>query len=126
MSKLLKKLLDGEVVFNRKKFEKLTADEQMELAEKYYDDIKNRSTFIKLRTYIDEYNAFGLMVDYTLYPEFEHFVDDMQSDIMQLAVLQHVDIYLLSLHPIYGSPFYDFVQSFGTDINFASDWECYE
>ena len=32
MSKLLTKLLNGEVVFNRKKFEKLTADE---LAVKY-------------------------------------------------------------------------------------------
>ena len=44
MSKLLTKLLNGEVVFNRKKFEKLTADEQIELAVKYYDYIKN--TFI--------------------------------------------------------------------------------
>ncbi len=88
----------------------------MELAEKYYDDIKNRSTFIRLRTYIDEYNDFGLMVDHILYPEFEHFVDDMQSDIIQLAALLHVDIYLLSLHPIYGSP------SFGTYNN----WERYE
>ena len=126
MSKLLTKLLNGEVVFNRKKFEKLTADEQMELAEKYYDNIKNRSTFIRLRTYIDEYNAFGLMVDHILYPEFEHFVDDMQSDIIQLAASLHVDIYLLSLHPVYGSPFYYFVDSFGTYINFVSDWECYE
>ena len=126
MSKLLTKLLNGEVVFNRKKFEKLTADEQMELAEKYYDYIKNRSTFIRLRTYIEEYNDFGLMVDHILYPEFEHFVDDMQSDIMQLAASLHVDIYLLSLHPVYGSPFYYFVDSFGTYINFVSDWECYE
>ena len=124
MSKLLTKLSERKVVFNRKKFSNLTKQEQMELAEDYYCDIEVNEYFRQIRSYIHEFNSFVLMLDYVLYPEFYYFVDNMQADILKLAKLRGVDIFLLSLHPVHGTPFYEFVDSFGTYENFASDWEC--